>query len=516
MNMNTKDKKKPVALVILDGYGQAPAGKGNAVKLAKSPNITKWTKEFPNILMNTGGKFVGLPDGQMGNSEVGHMNIGAGRVVYQSLALINKEVEEDNLKDNKILLKAIAHAKKNNSNFHIMGLCSKGGVHAHIDHIIALAKIVESDGVNVYVHAFTDGRDVSPTSSKESIKKIYDANIKVASISGRYYAMDRDKRWERIKLAYDVISNRKGKSFNNIFDYINDQYKQKITDEFLIPAYNSNFDAKIKDNDTILFANFRSDRAREMSHMLVGSNEKVTNYDYKVNDRRNNIFYATMREYAGIKSHVLYPAHHMKHLLGEILENHKLVQMRAAETEKYPHVTFFLDGQQEIPKKHERRILVDSPKVATYDLKPEMSAYELTDKIIANSEGVDVFIINYAQTDMVGHTGSIPAAIKACETADKMLKKLYDHIVLKMNGIMIITADHGNSDVMLTKEGKPMTAHSLNPVLTLITSKDVKFKTKFKDRNNIKAKLADLAPTMLHLLNIKVPKEMTGEVLIED
>ncbi|BDV03659.1 MAG: 2,3-bisphosphoglycerate-independent phosphoglycerate mutase [Candidatus Hepatoplasma scabrum] len=514
--MNTRNNKKPVALIILDGYGQAPAGKGNAVKLAKSPNIDKWTKEFPNILMNTGGKFVGLPDGQMGNSEVGHMNIGAGRIVYQSLALINKEIEEDNLKDNKILLKAIDHAKKNNSNFHIMGLCSDGGVHAHINHIIELAKIVENNGVNVYIHAFTDGRDVSPTSSKDSIKKIYDAKIKLASISGRYYAMDRDKRWERIKLAYDVIANRKGKSFTDPFAYIDSEYKAKITDEFLIPAYNSNFDAKIKDNDSILFANFRSDRAREMSHMLIGSDEKITNYDYKVKDQRKNLFYATMREYAGIKSNVLYPAHHMKNLLGEVLEDHKLKQMRAAETEKYPHVTFFLDGQQEIAKKHEIRVLVDSPKVATYDSKPEMSAYELTDKIIANAKGIDVFIINYAQPDMVGHTGSIPAAIKACETADEMLGRLYNQIVLKMGGVMIITADHGNSDVMLTKEGKPMTAHSLNPVLTIITDKNLKFKAKFNDRKNIKAKLADLAPTILYLLGIKIPKEMTGEVLIDN
>ncbi|BDV03109.1 2,3-bisphosphoglycerate-independent phosphoglycerate mutase [Candidatus Hepatoplasma crinochetorum] len=512
-----KKTKKPVALVILDGYGQAPAGKGNAVKLAKSPNIDKWKKQFPSILMNTGGKFVGLPDGQMGNSEVGHMNIGAGRIVYQSLALINKEIKEDLLKDNKILLKAINYAKKNNSNFHIMGLCSDGGVHAHIDHIITLAKIAKDHNVNVFVHAFTDGRDVSPVSSQQSIKKLIDAKINIASISGRYYAMDRDKRWDRIQLSYDVIVNRKGENFKDIFKYIQEEYKKKVTDEFLIPAYNKNLDGQIKDNDAVLFANFRSDRAREMSHMLIGSNKKITNYDYEAKGKRlKNLFYASMREYAGIKTNILYPAKHMKHLLGEVLENHKLVQMRAAETEKYPHVTFFLDGQQEIPKKHEKRILVDSPKVATYDLKPEMSAYELTDRIIENANDVDVFIINYAQPDMVGHTGSIPAAIKACEVADQMLGRLYDKIVNKMGGVMIITADHGNSDVMLTKEGKPMTAHSLNPVLTIITDQNLIFKDKFTNPKDIKSKLADLAPTILHLLDIKIPKEMTGEVLIKD
>jgi 2,3-bisphosphoglycerate-independent phosphoglycerate mutase len=251
--------------------------------------------------------------------------------------------------------------------------------------------------------------------------------------------------------------------------------------------------------------------------MLIGSNTKITNYDYEAKGKRlKNLFYASMREYAGIKTNILYPAKHMKHLLGEVLENHKLVQMRAAETEKYPHVTFFLDGQQEIPKKHEKRILVDSPKVATYDLKPEMSAYELTDRIIENANDVDVFIINYAQPDMVGHTGSIPAAIKACEVADQMLGRLYDKIVNKMGGVMIITADHGNSDVMLTKEGKPMTAHSLNPVLTIITDQNLRFKDKFTNPKDIKSKLADLAPTILHLLDIKIPKEMTGEVLIKD
>ncbi len=504
---------KPVALVILDGVGQAPESKGNAVKLANTPNLDKWTKEFPNILIQASGEFVGLPEGQMGNSEVGHTNIGAGRIVYQSLALINKEIKEGKFTKNKIINNAIKHVKKNKSKLHILGLISDGGVHSHIKHIVELAKYGSESGVDTYVHGFLDGRDVGPKSAWSFSEPIIKNNIKVATLSGRYYAMDRDQRWERVEKVYDVLVERKGNSFKSAEDYINSQYEKDITDEFIEPAFNENFDVKIEDNDAIIFANFRPDRARELSHVLVGSNEDVTNYSYNPKIRRNNLFFATMREYAGIEEQTIYPPEPMKNLLGEVLEKNGLTQMRAAETEKYPHVTFFMDGGKEVQKEHEKRILVPSPKVATYDLDPEMSARPLTDKIIENADGVDVFLINYAQPDMVGHTGVIPAVIKAVEVADEMLGKLYKKIVEEKGGIMIITADHGNADVMLDENGEPVTKHTTNPVQVIITNNKVHFKDKFK--NEIIGKLGDLAPTILKLVGVEKPKEMTGESLIK-
>ncbi len=512
---NIKKNKKPVGLIILDGVGQTEASKGNAVKLAKTPNLDKWTKEYPSILMNASGEFVGLPKGQMGNSEVGHMNIGAGRIVYQSLALINKEIETKKIYENETLKKAIDFAKNNNSSIHILGLVSDGGVHSHINHIIEVAKMFQKKELKTYLHAFTDGRDVAPKSALEFVEPIIKNNINIASISGRYYAMDRDKRWERVQLAYDAIVNAKGNHFTKVEDYINDQYNENNTDEFIVPAYNETLSVKVKDNDVVIIVNFRPDRAREIAHMIKESNVDVTKYDYESPEGRlTNVKLLTMREFAGINAEVIYPNLELKNVLGEVLEENKIVQMRAAETEKYPHVTFFLDGGREIPKKHEKRILVDSPKVATYDLAPEMSARPLTDKIIKNLDDVEALIINYAQPDMVGHTGVIPAVIKAVEVADEMLGKLYEEIVVKREGILIITADHGNADEMLDKDGNVVTKHSTNPVQVLLTSHDYEFKEKFK--NNLVAKLGDLAPTLLTLLKVKIPKEMEGEVLIDE
>ena len=505
----------PVALVILDGVGQPPASKGNAVKLTNTPSSDKWSKEFPNILMQASGTMVGLPAGQMGNSEVGHTNIGAGRIVYQSLALINKEIETGNFTKNKIINDTIKHSQDKKVKFHILGLLSDGGVHSNIDHIIELANYAKTKNIEVFVHAFTDGRDVGRKTAISFIRKLKKHNINIASLSGRFYAMDRDKRWERVQKAYDVLVQGLGNSFKNEEEYIESQYKEGIFDEFIIPAFNTNLNGTINDNDSVIFINFRPDRPRELSHLLIGSNVKVTNYDYNPSLRRNNLFFVTMREYAGIeKALVIYPFEVHKNLLGEVLEKHGLRQMRAAETEKYPHVTFFIDGGKEIPKKHEIRILVDSPKVETYDLEPEMSARPLTEKIIKNADDIDVFLINYAQPDMVGHTGHIPAVIKAMEVADEMLGKLYKKIVEEMGGTMIITADHGNADIMLDKNNEPMTTHTTNPVQVIITDKNIKFKDKFK-QDVVAAKLGDLAPTILKMKGIKKPFEMTGESLIK-
>ncbi|BDU67712.1 MAG: 2,3-bisphosphoglycerate-independent phosphoglycerate mutase [Candidatus Tyloplasma litorale] len=507
--------KKPVALVILDGVGVAPDSEGNAVTHAKTPNLDKWAKQYPNILMNASGEPVGLPDGQMGNSEVGHMNIGAGRIVYQSLALMNKEVKENLMKDNKYLLKAIDHAKKNNSKVNILGLISDGGVHSHISHIIEIARILKTNNVEFVLHAFTDGRDVSQKSAMNYLKQIIDAQIPISSISGRYYAMDRDQRWDRVQLAYDVIADRKGASFKDADEYVKNEYSEGRFDEFFNPSFNPKLKG-VSDGDSIIFINFRPDRAREISHLLIGSDTDVTKYQYDPKQgRKENLYFVSSREYAGITQDIMYPPIRMKNLIGEVLENNKLKQVRAAETEKYPHVTFFIDGGQEIPKKHETRILVDSPKVATYDLEPEMSCRPLTEKIIQNADGQDVFLINFAQPDMVGHTGVLKAVIKSLEVADEMLGKLYTKIVKEMKGVMLITADHGNADRMINKDGSICTTHTTAPVRLIITDKKAKFKEEFTDSKNIEAKLGDLAPTILKYAGIKKPKEMTGNILIK-
>lgn len=501
--------KKPVALIILDGVGIAPESPGNAVTLAKTPNLDKWKKEFPTRQIFAHGEYVGLPEGQMGNSEVGHLNIGAGRIVHQSLSLINKEITENKLKDNKILLETIEHAKKNNSKVNIFGLVSPGGVHSHYDHIIALYNIIKNYNVKVVIHAFTDGRDVAPMSSKEDISYLEDKGIEVVSISGRYYAMDRDKRWERTQLAFATIIGKTQNIYQNSMDYIQSNFDKGITDEFLIPARKDvSEDNFVKNNDAILFANFRPDRARQLSHMFIGSNEKITHYDYEPKIKFNNLYFATLMEYTGINSHIMFPPTKMKNLLGDVLESNGFIQMRAAETEKYPHVTFFFDGGEDIERKTEKRILVHSPKVATYDLKPEMSSVELTDEIIKNSNGIDVFIINYAQADMVGHSGKIPAVVKAVEAADIALGRLYEKIIKELGGVMLITADHGNAERMLDEDNNPVTKHTTNPVQVILTSNNYSFNDKI-------GKLADLAPTILKILNVNIPKEMTGEPLIK-
>ncbi len=507
--------KRPVALVILDGVGQAPAYEGNAVTLANTPNLDKWTQEYPNILMNASGEPVGLPEGQMGNSEVGHMNIGAGRIVYQSLALMNKDIREGGLASNDKVAKAIAHAKANNSKINILGLVSDGGVHSHINHILGLAEYLKSQDVKFVLHAFTDGRDVDQKSASRYLKQITEAGIEIASISGRYYSMDRDQKWERAQKAYDVIADTKGEAFTDIEAYIEAEYAAERFDEFFTPVYNPESEPVVS-GDSVIFMNFRPDRARMISHYLVGSNKEVTGYDSTPEQGRlENLYFTSSREYAGVEEDIMYEPVRMTNLIGEVLENNGLKQVRAAETEKYPHVTFFMDGGQDIAKANETRILVDSPKVATYDLDPEMSCVPLTDKILANADGQDVFLINFAQPDMVGHTGDIPAVVKSIEVADRMLEKLYNKIVVEMGGVMLITADHGNADRMINEDGTVCTTHTTNPVQLIITDKEAEFKEEFTDVNNIKAKLGDLAPTILKYAGVEKPAEMTGEILVK-
>ena len=504
--------KKPIVLIIRDGWGETIPSNSNSVTLAKTPITNMLEETYPHIKIHADGEYVGLPKGQMGNSEVGHLNIGAGRIVYQSLTLISKSIATGEFQNNKELQECIKVAKERGSNFHILGLLSDGGVHAHIDHIIALAKEAKKEGVkNIYLHAFLDGRDTAPKCAEKYLQAIKKEGIILGSLGGRYYAMDRDKKWDREQLAYDVIVNRKGNDFSDPIAYLKKEYEEDKGDEFIIPAYNKEVEGQIKDNDVIIFANFRPDRARQISHLLVGSNL----YDYTPTpNRKNNLFFATMMHYDGIECPVLFKPVHLNNLLGDVLERSGLSQMRAAETEKYPHVTFFLDGGADLQRKNEIRILVNSPKVATYDLKPEMSAPELTEKILEKIGTVDAAIINYANADMVGHSGSIPATVKAVETVDTMIGKLYDKVVKELGGIMMITADHGNAEKMLDADGiTPHTAHTTNPVKVILTSKQHPFKAKFV--KNIVGKLADLAPTMLKLLKLEQPAEMTGESLIE-
>jgi len=514
-----KNIKKPVMLLILDGYGYNKERKGNAIAQAKTPFFDKLWKEYPHILSNASGELVGLPKGQMGNSEVGHSNIGAGRIMYQSLTLVNKEIKEGNFAKNKVINEAIDKSIKNKSNIHLMGLYSKGGVHSHYDHLFALIdKVVESKvDQNTYLHLFTDGRDVSPKASEEDlnllIEKIKDTKVKIASISGRYYSMDRDKRWERVQKAYDVIVNRKGNEFTNVIDYILDEHKNNVTDEFIAPAYNSEVNGQVNSKDSIIFFNFRPDRAREISHMFIKSKA----FDYKPEGKKiKKIYLATMRPYLDIKSNIIYPIEKIVNTIGEVAFKNNLTQVRTAETEKYPHVTFFIDGGvEEFNFKTESKYLIDSPKVATYDLKPEMSLFEVTDNLIKNIEGKDLLIVNFANPDMVGHTGVMDAVIKSVEVVDKCLEKVYNKFVKEIGGIMFITADHGNADEMLYKDGSPMTKHTTNPVPLIITDKNIIFKEEYTNEKNPQAKLGDYAPTVLKLLNIEKPKEMTGNILIK-
>ena len=501
---------KKVILVILDGVGFAKNQHGNAIAMANTPTYNSLLKTYPHELIEASGEFVGLPEGQMGNSEVGHLNLGAGRVVYTGLSLINKAIKDKVFFKNEAFLAAIEHAKKNNSKLHIMGLVSHGGVHSSYEHIQALIELAASSGVKTIVHIFADGRDVDPKAMQKDIidfKQLCSKNnVVIGSISGRYYSMDRDKRWERVQQAYNAIIGETTNKFTDVETYVQESYKNNVTDEFIVPAINASVDKSevaLSDNDAVIFANFRPDRARELVHCIYGS----TYYDYKPSIVKKNIFMVTMSQYEGITpSAVAFPPVKLKNILGEVIEKNGLSQLRIAETEKYAHVTFFFDGGKEIDFQNEKKILVPSPKVATYDLKPSMSATEITEELIPTIGKFDVTILNFANGDMVGHTGNLPATIAAIECVDVQLKRIYEECQAK--GVtMFILADHGNAEEMLTNDEKPVTKHTTNPVWFIVTDKNYTIAPG--------GKLANIAPSILKYLNINIPLEMDEKPIID-
>lgn len=508
--------KKRVMLVIMDGLGYGRDYPGNAVKLANKPNLDWLIKEFPNTSIKASGLDVGLPDGQMGNSEVGHLNIGSGRIVYQDLSLITKEIQDGDFFKNEALLNVVRSAKDNGKALHLLGLLSEGGVHSHISHVYALLELAKREGLDkVYVHAFLDGRDVSPTAGIKDIENLIDKMNsigvgKLATITGRYYAMDRDKRWDRVEKAYDAMTISEGKKTENPLISIEEEYALNITDEFMIPTVitkDGNPVASIEDGDSVIFFNFRPDRAREITRAIVDT--EFEGFERKKTVSTN---YVTMTEYDKTIQNVTvaYAPKQILNTFGEVVSRAGLKQLRTAETEKYAHVTFFFNGGVEQPYENEERILVPSPKVATYDLQPEMSAYQVKDNVVAKmkAQDPDVIILNFANPDMVGHTGVIPAAIKAIETVDQCVGEIAK-VALEYGYDLLITADHGNSEQLIDYEtGKPFTAHTTN-VVPLIYVTNEKGITLLDD-----GRLSDLAPTMLDILNIEKPAEMTGHTLI--
>ena len=507
-------EKKRVILVILDGWGHGPNPKVSAIAQAETPFVDSLYKKYPNAELTTFGEQVGLPEGQMGNSEVGHLNIGAGRTVYQELARINKAIRDRELHKNPELIKALKRTKEEGKALHLFGLVSDGGVHSHYRHLLALCDIALENGVEkVYIHAFTDGRDTDPKSGKgflrEVLEHIKDTPVRLASVIGRYYAMDRDKRWERTKLAYNLLVKGEGEPTADVLSTIQERYDKDETDEFLKPIVCTGPDGKpiatLQEGDTALCFNFRTDRPRQITTVL-------TQKDMPEHDMKTlSLYYVTMTRYdetyKGI--HVLFTKEDVSNTLGEVLSKAGMSQVRIAETEKYPHVTFFFSGGREAEFEGERRLLINSPKVATYDLKPEMSAYEVTDAIVEDIEKnrPDFICLNFANADMVGHTGVFEAAMKAVSTVDTCLKRLME-TALKHNYEAIVIADHGNSDYMVNDDGSPNTAHTKNPVpIFYICREPEKFRIKG-------GKLGDIAPTILTLFGMDIPKEMDGEVLV--
>ena len=509
-------EKNTTMLMILDGFGINEQEEGNSIKLAKIPNISEVLKKNPNTIIHTSGIDVGLPEGQMGNSEVGHTNIGAGRIIYQDLAKITKSIEDGDFFSKNEFVEAIENCKKNNSKLHIMGLLSDGGVHSHIRHLYGLLELAKrKDFENVFVHCFMDGRDTPPASGEGFIteleSKMAEKGVgKIATISGRFYAMDRDKRWERVEKAYNAIVKGEGEKSISATVAIEEAYQKEIFDEFVKPTVicNNNGEplAKIEENDSVIFINFRPDRAREITRTIV--DEKFDGFERKY----FKTFFVCMTPYDETMPNVevAFRKEEITNTLGEYVSSKGLRQLRIAETEKYAHVTFFFNGGEEKQYEGEDRILVPSPKVETYDLKPEMSAYEVTEKVVEaiESKKYDLIILNYANPDMVGHTGNVEAAIKALEALDECVKKVVDSIN-NVQGTLVITADHGNSEQMVDyKTGEPYTAHTTNPVpLSILGLKNKKLK---------EGRLADIAPTLLEILGLEKPEEMTGESLIEN
>lgn len=505
---------KKVLLMILDGWGIAKDKRVSAVDAAKTPYINSLYKKYPHSKLEASGLAVGLPPGQMGNSEVGHMNIGAGRVVYQDLVRINKAVEDKELDTNPVLLEAIQYAKEKNKSVHLMGLLSDGGVHSHINHAKALCTIAHQNKIEkLFVHVFTDGRDTDPKGGKAYVaeleKHMNKTTGKVASVIGRYYSMDRDKRWERIKLAYDLLVHGKGKESENAVEAIQSSYDDGVTDEFIKPIVVTDGKgspvATIREGDVVICFNFRTDRGRQITMALTQQDFHEQNM-YKM-----PLHYVTMANYDDTfkNVNVIFDKDNLNNTLGEVLARASMKQIRIAETEKYPHVTFFFSGGREEVFPGESRILCPSPKVATYDLKPEMSAADIRDKIIPelNKKEADFICLNFANPDMVGHTGDFQAAVKACETVDQCNEAVTE--AARKNGYAtIIIADHGNADMMINPDGSPNTAHTTNLVPCILV--DDQYQGKLKD-----GKLGDLAPTILKIIGVAIPQEMTGTVLID-
>jgi 2,3-bisphosphoglycerate-independent phosphoglycerate mutase len=508
--------KKPVALIILDGFGLRDETKGNAVEQSNKPNYDRFHNEFPHATLKADGEAVGLPAGQMGNSEVGHLNIGAGRIVYQSLTRVNLAIREGEFFENQTFIDAMDHVNEKGTALHLYGLLSDGGIHSHIDHLFALLELAKRKNVKkVYIHGFLDGRDVSPTSAETYIrsveKKLEEIGIgEIATLHGRYYAMDRDKRWDRLEKSYRAMTYGDGPSYENALDVIEDNYKNDIHDEFVIPSVLTDKEGKpvatVQDDDAVIFFNFRPDRAIQLSQVFT--NEDFRGFDRGEKFPKHLHFVCLTRFSESIDGFVAFKPTNLDNTLGEVLSQQNLRQLRIAETEKYPHVTFFFSGGREQEFPGEERILIDSPKVATYDLKPEMSAYEVTDALVAEiqAEKHDAIILNFANPDMVGHSGMLEPTIKAIEAVDECLGRVVDAIHEK-GGAAIITADHGNADEVITLEGNPMTAHTTNRVPVIVTEKGISLRED--------GKLADLAPTLLQLLDAKKPEEMTGITLIK-
>ncbi|MCR5150854.1 MAG: 2,3-bisphosphoglycerate-independent phosphoglycerate mutase [Clostridiales bacterium] len=502
--------KKTVLLCIMDGFGKNESDYGNAIKAANTPNLDRIMAENPVTYIGASGLDVGLPDGQMGNSEVGHTNIGAGRVVYQELTRITKSINDGDFFDNKAMNAAMDHCLREGSSLHLFGLLSNGGVHSHNTHLYGILELAKRKGLeNVFVHCFMDGRDVPPTSGKDFVKELYEQCDKigvgkVASIMGRYYAMDRDNRWERVVKAYNAITKCEGEKFECGCEYIENSYAQGVTDEFVVPAV-SNEAQGVKDNDSIIFYNFRPDRAREITRSFVDP-------DFSGFEREQikNLYYVCMTQYdANMPAvDVAFRPESLENTFGEYISANGLKQLRIAETEKYAHVTFFFNGGVEKQYDGEDRILVKSPAVATYDLQPEMSAYEVTDRLIEaiDSEKYDAIILNYANCDMVGHTGVFDAAVKAVEAVDECVGRVCKAVTSK-GGVMLITADHGNADKMYEDDGSPFTAHTTNPVPFVV----VGYPCVLKESGG---KLCDIAPTMLRVMGLEQPKQMSGESII--
>ena len=508
--------RRPLMLIILDGWGYRETGEGNAIRSARTLNLDCLTEEYPSSFLECSGEAVGLPEGQMGNSEVGHLNIGAGRIVYQDLTRINVSIRDGSFFKNEAFLQAILNVKANNSSLHLMGLVSYGGVHSYMTHLFALIKLAQEKGLEkVYIHAFLDGRDVPPKAALEDIKALSTfckdkENTKIATVLGRYYAMDRDKRWERTKLAYDALTLGVALYYaQDAETAVSESYKRGETDEFVIPTVivdsEGRPEAIIEDNDSIIFFNFRPDRARQLTWAFVKED-----FDGFVREKQPKVYYVCMAQYdETLDLPIAFPPEKLNNVLGKVLSENGLTQLRIAETEKYAHVTFFLNGGQERCYEGEDRCLIPSPKIATYDLKPEMSAYEVTDEVVRriHSGKYDVIILNFANMDMVGHTGLFEAAVKAVETVDTCIGKIVTALK-EVGGAALITADHGNAEQMENPDTQePHTAHTSNIV-----------KCVYVGNGEVKAlkngKLSNIAPTLLELLNIKKPEEMKGESLI--